>query len=94
VEGHCQDQQESRGDALFVSPLLFTQIGLSITRTFMGILRAFGFGLFLVVILILMPTVFSELTKTAVIFLQSSQQAFMAAGIVASYAGHIPSSVH
>ncbi|MDO8593734.1 MAG: hypothetical protein Q7R59_02470 [bacterium] len=60
----------------------------------MGILRAFGFGLFLVIVLILMPAVFSELARTTVVFLQSSQEAFAAAGIVASYAGHIPSSLH
>lgn len=60
----------------------------------MGILRALGFGLFLVIILVLMPAVFFELSKTIVIFLQSSQEAFTAAGIVASYAGHIPSSLH
>lgn len=59
----------------------------------MKILRAFGLGIFLVTVLVLMPTVFSELAKTIVVFLQSSQEAFMAAGTVAGYAGHIPSSV-
>lgn len=60
----------------------------------MKILRALGFGLFLVIILILMPAVFSEFAKTLVVFLQSSQEAFTAAGIIAGYAGHIPSSLH
>lgn len=55
----------------------------------MGILRALGFGLFLVILALLMPTVFSELTRTIVTFLQSSQQAFAAAGILAFYAGHL-----
>ena len=56
----------------------------------MGIFRAFGFGLFLVIIALLMPAVFAELTRTIVTFLQSSQQAFAAAGVIASYAAHIP----
>jgi hypothetical protein len=60
----------------------------------MSILRSFGFGLFLVIMLFLMPTVFSELEKTIVIFLQSSQVALTAAGILASYAGHIPPVLH
>ena len=60
----------------------------------MGILRALGFGLFLLIILFLMPTVFFALTKTVVTFLESSQEAFTAAGILASYAGHIPPPVH
>ncbi len=59
----------------------------------MGILRAFGFGIFLIVIALLMPAVFAELVRTIVTFLQSSQEAFAAAGILASYAGHIPPSV-
>jgi len=37
-----------------------------------------------------MPAVFSELAKTLIVFLQSAQQAFTAAGILASYASHIP----
>ncbi len=56
----------------------------------MGIFRALGFGLFLIILASLMPLVFTELTRTAVIFLKSSQEAFMAAGVVASYAGHLP----
>ena len=56
----------------------------------MGIFRALGFGLFLVIIALFMPAVFAELTRTIVTFLQSSQQAFTAAGIIASYAGHLP----
>lgn len=59
----------------------------------MGILRAAGFGLFLVILALLLPTVFSELAKTIVVFLRSSQEAFAAAGILASYAGHIPPPV-
>ncbi len=60
----------------------------------MGIFRALGFGLFLLVLSALMPSVFIELQKTAVTFLESSQQAFLAAGVIASYAGRIPSSSH
>lgn len=60
----------------------------------MGIFRALGLGLFLIIIATLMPTVFAELTRTITVFLQSSEQALAAAGIVASYAGHIPLSVH
>jgi hypothetical protein len=56
----------------------------------MKILRAIGSGLFLLIIAGLMPTVFAQLTQTLVVFLQSSEQAFTAAGILASYAGHIP----
>jgi hypothetical protein len=55
----------------------------------MRILRAFGFGIFLMTLLVLMPTVFFELAKTAVIFLQSSQQALYSAGTLASYAGTV-----
>ena len=57
-------------------------------------LGVLGFGLFLIILLLLMPTVFSELSRTIVTFLQSSQEAFTAAGVVASYAGHIPVSAH
>ena len=60
----------------------------------MGIFNALGFGLFLIILAFLAPTVFSELTRTVVTFLQSSQEAFMAAGILASYAGHIPPPIH
>jgi hypothetical protein len=56
----------------------------------MAIFRALGVGLFLIVVLTLMPAVFSELTKTIIVFLQSSQAALMAAGVLASYAQHIP----
>lgn len=58
----------------------------------MKILRALGTGLFLLIIASLMPTVFAQLTRTLVVFLQSSQQAAEAAGTLASYAGHIPPS--
>jgi hypothetical protein len=60
----------------------------------MGIFRAFGLGLFLVIVALLMPAVFAELTRAIVVFLQSSEQAFAAAGVIASYAGHIPPPVH
>ncbi|MHB0865590.1 MAG: hypothetical protein ACYC1Y_01685 [Minisyncoccota bacterium] len=56
----------------------------------MRILRALGSGLFLVILITLMPDVFSELSKTIIVFLQSSQKAFTAAGVLASYAGHLP----
>lgn len=56
----------------------------------MGIFRALGLGIFLIILASLMPTVFAEFVKTIVVFLQSSQQALAAAGILASYAGHIP----
>jgi hypothetical protein len=56
----------------------------------MKILRALGSGLFLLILSSLMPAVFSELSKTLVVFLQSSQQAAVAAGTLASYASHIP----
>lgn len=56
----------------------------------MPLFRVVGFGLFLVILAIAMPVALSELTKTIVIFLQSAQQAFLAAGILASYAGQIP----
>lgn len=72
----------------------FTRSGLSITIILMGIFRALGFGLFILILALLMPTVLAELTRTIVIFLQSSSQAFMAAGVIASYAGHIPGSLH
>jgi hypothetical protein len=60
----------------------------------MRIFRALGTGIFLLIIASLMPEVFSELAKTTVTFLQSSQQAFTAAGILASYAGHLPLPPH
>jgi hypothetical protein len=76
---------------LQVSPFR-SRTGLSITIIPMGIFRALGFGLFLIILASLMPAVFSELSLTVVTFLQSSAQAFVAAGILASYAGHIPPS--
>lgn len=60
----------------------------------MGILRALGLGLFLVILVFLMPAVFSELSRTIVVFLQSSQEAFAAAGILASHAGQLSPLVH
>lgn len=59
----------------------------------MAILRSLGLGLFLVIIALLLPRVFAELSNTLVVFLQSSQAAFTAAGILASYANHIPPPV-
>jgi hypothetical protein len=55
----------------------------------MKIFRAIGSGLFLVILALLMPAVFSELTKTIIVFLKSSQEALAAAGTIASYAGQI-----
>jgi ABC-type transport system involved in cytochrome bd biosynthesis fused ATPase/permease subunit len=55
----------------------------------MKILRAIGFGIFLLILLVLMPAAFAELSKTVVVFLQSSQQAFVAAGTLASHADDI-----
>ena len=60
----------------------------------MKISGVLGFGLFLVLLVLLLPAVFSELSRTIVVFLQSSQEAFTAAGILASYAGHIPLPSH
>lgn len=56
----------------------------------MALFRVLGFGLFLVIIAVLMPLVFVELVRTLVVFLESSQKAFQAAGTIASYAGRIP----
>jgi hypothetical protein len=55
----------------------------------MKILRAIGFGVFLIVLAVLMPSVLTELTRTLVAILQSSAEAFMAAGAIASHAGQI-----
>lgn len=60
----------------------------------MEILKTIGLGLFLVMLLLLMPSVFFELSKTIVVFLQSSQEAFAAAGALASHAGHISAPLH
>ena len=48
-----------------------------------------GFGIFLIILSVMMPAVFSELTKTLIIFLQSAEQALAAAGLVASHATNI-----
>lgn len=58
----------------------------------MGIFRSLGFGLFLLILALLMPAAFAELSKTAVVFLESSQQAFLSAGTLASYASAIPNA--
>lgn len=60
----------------------------------MALFRVLGFGLFLIIIALVMPLVFVELVKTLVVILQSTQKAFQAAGTLASYAGHIPPSAH
>lgn len=52
----------------------------------MRINRVLGFGLFLVMLGALMPQAFGELSKTTVVFLESSQEAFAAAGALASEA--------
>lgn len=59
-----------------------------LTNHFFGmkILGALGFGVLLVILAILMPTVLTELTKTLVAILQSTAQAFVAAGEIASRA--------
>ncbi len=49
-------------------------------------IRVLGFGLFLFILANAMPHVFSELSRTIIVFLQSSQQAFLAAGALASKA--------
>jgi predicted membrane channel-forming protein YqfA (hemolysin III family) len=56
----------------------------------MGIFRAFGFGIFLLILASLMPLVFQQLSSTAIAFLESSQEAFAAAGTLASYSSNIP----
>ena len=56
--------------------------------------RALGFGLFLIILALLLPAVFAELSRAIVVFLQSTELAFTAAGILASYAGHIPPVLH
>lgn len=55
----------------------------------MGIFKALGIGLFLLIISSIMPLVFVELQRTLIVLLQSSSQAFAAAGSLASEAGRI-----
>lgn len=50
----------------------------------MKILRSLGLGVFFLVLLVFMPAVFFELSRTLVVFLQSSQKVFTAAGTLAS----------
>lgn len=52
----------------------------------MKIRRVLGFGLFLCLLLVFMPVVFAELSRTLLVFLHSTQKVFSAAGILASYA--------
>ncbi|HUQ30176.1 MAG TPA: hypothetical protein VM103_01510 [Candidatus Paceibacterota bacterium] len=60
----------------------------------MEIFRALGLGIFFFVLTSFMPAVFSELAKTLIVFLQSSQDAFVAAGVLASHAATIPFPPH
>ncbi len=53
-------------------------------------LHVLGFGLFLFILANAMPPVFSELSKTLTVFLESAQQAFLAAGVLASHAAALP----
>lgn len=55
----------------------------------MRIFRALGFGIFLMILAVLMPHVFAQLSQTLVVFLQSSQKAFAAAGVLASHAANV-----
>lgn len=55
----------------------------------MKLLNAFGLSFFLAVFGLLMPAVFAELARTLIVFLRASQDAFIAAGTLASYAGSI-----
>ncbi len=48
---------------------------------------------FLFVLLLMLPAVLFALGNTIVVFLNSAQQAFAAAGVLASYASHVPNSV-
>lgn len=65
----------------------FTRNGLSINGSRMGIFRALGIGIFLLIISSLMPTAFTALDRTVVTFLQSTDEALVSAGAYASYAG-------
>lgn len=56
----------------------------------MGIFRAIGLIIFLVALAVLLPAVFTELSRTIIVFLQSSQTALAAAGILASHASSVP----
>lgn len=49
-------------------------------------MRALSTGAFLIILALLMPAVFAQLSKTLVVFLESAQQAFAAAGILAAHA--------
>ena len=52
----------------------------------MKVLRAIGFGIVLVILAVMMPPVLAELTKTLIVILQSTAQAFVAAGQLAGAA--------
>jgi hypothetical protein len=58
----------------------------------MGIFRAFGLAIFLITVAVLLPAVFGELSKTLVVFLESSQTALTAAGDIAAHASSVPFS--
>ena len=63
---------------------------LSINQFLMSIFGSLGFLTFLLVLSAMLPNVFAELSRTLTTVLQSSAQAFTAAGVLASYAGHLP----
>lgn len=60
----------------------------------MGIFHALGLGIFFFVLLSFMPTVFGELAKTLIVFLQSAQDVLAAAGVLASHTADIPLLPH
>ncbi len=56
----------------------------------LAMLQAIGLGMTIIVLEVLVPGIFSELSKTVIVFLHSAQLAFTAAGQIASVAGSIP----
>ncbi len=50
----------------------------------MKIFEALGTGIFLVILSVMMPLVFAEMAKTAIVFLQSSETALQAAASIAT----------
>jgi hypothetical protein len=50
-------------------------------------LQAIGLGMLIIVLEVLVPGIFSELSKTIIVFLHSAQIALAAAGQIASVAG-------
>jgi hypothetical protein len=55
--------------------------------------KALGLGMMIIVLEYLVPTVFSEIVKTAIAFLQGAQISISAASQLASAASHIPNSL-